>query len=171
MLNVIVVTGLPGVGKSLIAEGISRRLALPIFSVDPIEAALWRSGVHHDATGIAAYEVAAALADEHLRLGQSIVIDAVSPVEQARQMWRNTASRNSAQISIIEVVCSDEVLHKKRIEKRVRTIAGMSEITWERVQERKHEYAPWQDYRLTLDSIEPPDMLIERAITFVQPVN
>jgi hypothetical protein len=40
-----------------------------VFSIDPIEAAMWRSGLAKRSTGIAAYDVAIALADEHLRIG------------------------------------------------------------------------------------------------------
>jgi predicted kinase len=168
MQKVIVVSGLPGSGKSMVAEGISRELSLPIFSIDPIEAAMWRGGMDKNATGIAAYEVVLSLADEHLKLGHSVIIDAVSPVEAARDMWRKVAATNHAQLVIVEVICSDERIHKQRIEKRVRNISGMPEVTWERVQQRKHEFEPWQDEHLTLDSIEDPAALIKKAIAYIK---
>lgn len=152
----------------MVAEGLSRELLLPIFSIDPIEAAMWRGGLDKSTTGVAAYEVACALADEHLKLQHSVVVDAVSPVEKARDMWRKVAAKNNAQLIIIEVICSDEHVHKQRIEKRVRNIAGMAEITWERVQERKREFESWQDEHLTLDSIEKPEILINKAVAYVQ---
>jgi predicted kinase len=79
--KLIVLSGLPGSGKSTLAEGISRSLSVPVFSVDPIEAAMWRGGLARAQTGVAAYEVAVTLADEHLRLGHSVIVDAVNPVE------------------------------------------------------------------------------------------
>ena len=79
--KLIVLSGLPGSGKSTLAEGLSRKLSVPVFSVDPIEAAMWRSGLAKAQTGIAAYDVAIALADEHLRLAHSVIVDAVNPVE------------------------------------------------------------------------------------------
>jgi predicted kinase len=82
--KLIVLSGLPGSGKSALAEGLSRILSMPVFSVDPIEAAMWRGGLAKAQTGIAAYGVAISLADEHLRLGHSVVIDAVNPVEASR---------------------------------------------------------------------------------------
>ena len=69
--KLIILAGLPGSGKSTLAEGLSRHFSLPLFSVDPIEAAMWRGGLPRDQTGIAAYVVAQTLAEEHLRLGQS----------------------------------------------------------------------------------------------------
>ena len=76
--QLIVFAGLPGSGKSTVAEGLSRSLSIPLFSVDPIEAAMWRGGLARAETGIAAYGVAIALADEHLRLGHSVIVDAVN---------------------------------------------------------------------------------------------
>jgi predicted kinase len=38
----IVLSGLPGSGKSTLADGLSRALSMPVFSVDPIEPAMWR---------------------------------------------------------------------------------------------------------------------------------
>jgi len=78
--KLIVLSGLPGSGKSTLAEGISRSLSVPVFSVDPIEAAMWRGGLARAQTGVAAYDVAVTLADEHLRLGHSVIVDAVNPV-------------------------------------------------------------------------------------------
>jgi predicted kinase len=122
--KLIVLSGPPGSGKSTLAEGPSRTLSMPIFSVDPIEA------LAKAQTGIAAYDIAIALADEHLRLGHSVVVDAANPVEAPRAAWRNLASKYQADCKIIECVCADETVHRRRIEARVRDIDGMPEISW-----------------------------------------
>ena len=106
--TLIVLSGLPGSGKSTVAEGLSRALSIPLFSIDPIEAAMWRGGLSKDQTGIAAYEVAIALADEHLRLGHSVIVDAVNPIEAPRAAWRSLAAKYRADMKIIECVCADE---------------------------------------------------------------
>jgi len=41
----VLLGGLPGVGKSAIAAGVARRLHVPVVSVDPIGAAIVRSGI------------------------------------------------------------------------------------------------------------------------------
>ena len=123
--KLIVLAGLPGSGKSTLAEGLSRHFSLPLFSVDPIEAAMWRGGLPRDQTGIAAYVIAQTLAEEHLRLGQSVVIDAVNPVEAPRAAWRNLAAKYRTDLAIIECVCADEATHRRRIEARMRAIEGM----------------------------------------------
>ena len=167
MLKLIVVSGIPGTGKSFVAERISKALSLPIFSIDPIEAAMWRGGVPKGITGIAAYEVVATLSDEHLKLGHSVIVDAVSPIEAARSMWRRVAKKHGAHLIVVEVTCSDEKLHKQRIEKRMRHIKGMPEVSWERVLERKREFEPWQEPHLVLDSVENPKELQKKALVYL----
>ena len=166
--KLIILAGLPGSGKSTLAEGLSRHLSLPLFSVDPIEAAMWRRGLPRDQTGIAAYVVAEALAEEHLRLGQSVVIDAVNPVEASRAAWRNLGAKHRADLKIIECVCADETTHRRRVEARVRNIEGMAEVTWARVEKSRAEYEAWTDARLTLNtSAHPPERLLAQAIEYL----
>jgi predicted kinase len=167
--KLIVLSGLPGSGKSTLAEGLSRILSVPVFS---IEAAMWRGGLARTQTGIAAYEVAIALADEHLRLGHSVIIDAVNPVEAPRAAWRSLAAKHRADLKIIECVCADETVYRHRVEARIRSIDGMPEIAWARVLERRTEYQPWADARLTLDtSVEIPERLLAEALSYLRPVS
>ena len=167
--TLIVLSGLPGSGKSMLAEGLSRALSIPLFSIDPIEAAMWRGGLKKDQTGIAAYEVAIALADEQLRLGHSVIVDAVNPIEAPRAAWRSLAAKYRAGLKIIECICADEGVHRARIEARRRNIPGMPEITWARVLQRRAEYEPWTDARLTLDtSIETPEKLLADALNYLR---
>lgn len=166
--RLIVLTGLPGAGKSTVAEGLARALHAPILSIDPIEAAMWRGGMQHGLSGVAAYGIAATLAEEQLALGLTTVIDAVNPVEAPRRLWRDTATRFGATLRIVEVICSDAAVHQARVEARERNIPGMPELTWARVQQRRAEFEPWTAERLILDSCAlDPDEMIEQALAYV----
>jgi predicted kinase len=130
---------------------------------------MWRGGLAKTETGIAAYDVAIALADEHLRLGHSVIADAVNPVEAPRAAWRSLAAKHRAELKIIECVCADEAVHRRRIEARVRAIDGMPELTWERVLQRRAEYQAWADARLVLDtSIDAPAKLLAAALNYLR---
>jgi len=163
--RLIVTAGLPGSGKSAVAEGLGRALRAPVVSVDPIEAAMWRSGIAKATTGIAAYVIAEAVAEENLKLGASVIVDAVNPVEIARAAWVRLAARQGALLTFVECRCSDPAVHRQRIDNRIRRIDGMPEITWERVEERRAEYEPWSMDRIVLDTArEAPDSLVQRVL-------
>lgn len=167
MKKVIVVSGLPGCGKSTVAEGIAEKLSLPIFSVDPIESAMIQSGFKRSfETGLAAYLVAETLATEQLKLGMSVIIDAVNPVQEARDMWKQLADQHDAQLMIIECVL-DKNIHKQRIDARVRNIEGIPEVTWQDVEARRTEYLPWHEERLTLDTSRAIEDNLQAALQYL----
>jgi predicted kinase len=160
----IVMSGLPGVGKSSIAEALGRRLTVPVLSVDPVEAAMWRAGVGRDQpTGLAAYVVVETLASGILVLGQSVAVDAVNDAHEAREQWRALALRHRVSLRFIEVVCPDPALHRRRLESRRRGIEGFAEPTWESVLERRAGFEAWEDDRLVLDSTAPIDANVRKA--------
>jgi predicted kinase len=164
----VVVSGLPGTGKSAITDVLGHEIGASVLSVDPIEAAIWRCGITPSfETGIAAYEVAAVLAEHQLSLGLTAIVDSVSSIEVARDMWRQAASRADAELRIIEVICSDERIHRQRLSSRRRNIDGFPEPSWDEVQQRRAEWEPWTDDRLVIDSMRSIEENLAGALTFL----
>jgi predicted kinase len=166
----IAMAGLPASGKSTLAEALASRLPVPapVVSVDPIEAAMLRSGISRDQpTGLAAYFVAEAVADGILALGQTVIVDAVNAVEAARGQWRGLAERRGVRLVFLEVVCSDLGRHRRRLEGRSRGIEGLDEPTWESVEQRRREFEPWQGDRLVLDSMADHASNVQAALDHV----
>ena len=164
--------GLPAAGKSTVAEGLARAVGCAVLSVDPVEAAMWRAGVGREQpTGLAAYVVVEVLAAEQLALGHGVIIDAVNGVGPAREQWRGLAGRTGSALAFIEVRCSDEAEHRRRLEGRQRRIDGFPEPTWESVQARRVRFADWHDERLVLDSIAPVDDTVRLALEYLAEVS
>jgi predicted kinase len=167
----IVMAGLPGAGKSSVAEAVGRAVPAPVVSVDPIEAAMLRAGVARgQPTGLAAYVVAEAVADGVLALGQNVIVDAVNAVEEARRQWRALAVRHATPLAVLEVVCSDPAVHRRRLESRSRGIDGVAEPSWEAVDRRRDEYEPWTDQRLVLDSMNDLTLNTASALEYLSTV-
>ncbi len=156
MPQLVIFSGVPGTGKSQLAEHAARRLGASLLSKDIIEAALWRAGIGtQQNSGWAAYEVMTALAEHELRLGRAVVLDSVAKTESIRNSWRELALRVQAKIVIVECVLTDEVTHRARIEGRLRGIPGWPELTWVAVEGVRATFTPWQDERLVLDAVRP----------------
>lgn len=165
----VVMAGLPSSGKSTLATALAAALPAPVLSVDPVEAAMWRAGVDRgQPTGLAAYVVVEALAREQLAVGHSVVVDAVNDVAEARQQWVDLARRSAVPLRFVEVTCSDPVLHRQRLENRRRGLEGFVEPTWESVQSRRESWASWRHERLVLDSAQPLQDNVHRAVRFVR---
>ncbi|WP_219419230.1 AAA family ATPase [Pseudonocardia nigra] len=167
MTLLVVMAGLPGSGKSTVARAIGARLTAAVIAVDPIDAALRRAGVAADAAGLGAYLAAEAVAEDVLRGGLPVVLDAVNAVEPARQQWRDVAARWAVPMVVVEVVCSDPALHRARLEGRSRDLVGLPEPSWDAVRRRAAEYAPWPEPVLRLDSADPLGDNVEAALTAI----
>jgi predicted kinase len=163
-----VMSGLPGTGKSTLAEALSQHLAAPIFNRDQLEATLWREGVGRELkSGRIANELMTTLAGEQLRRGQSVILDSVATTVDIRDACREVAKRNKSEFRVIECICSDEVLHQERLGQRTRDIPGWYEVGWKEVLDVRSRYQPWAGDQLTLDCVAPLSENIQRMVAYV----
>jgi predicted kinase len=154
--QLVIFTGLPGTGKSTLADEAVTILGCPAFAKDQLEAALRRSNIGADAgSGWATYELLTVLATEQLRRGQSAILDSVATFERIRARWRALAQEHGSRLRIIECVCSDEALHRARLATRQRGIPDWPELSWDDVLDVRARYVPWSDPRLILDAARP----------------
>ena len=96
------------------------------------------------------YMAAYAVAKDNLEIGHTVIADSVNSIEITRSDWRKVASSLSKEFIEIEVICSDESKHQKRVETRVTNIHGLKLPTWNDVLNR--DYEPWQNCQLTIDT-------------------
>jgi predicted kinase len=163
---IVVVGGLPGTGKSTLADAIGQRLALPVVAKDIVEASLWRSGVGAEhGSWRAANDLLVTLADTFLGQGlDGVVLDAVFRIADDRQALRDLAASRGVRFVLIECICSDEAAHRQRIEGRRRDIPGWYELSWADVESVRARYEPWEDARLVLDASDAFEQNLERAL-------
>ena len=146
----IVLSGLPGSGKTTVARELVGRLSAVYLRIDAIEQALVSAKVLAGEVGPAGYEVAYALARSNLALGLTVVADCVNPLPVTREAWRAVAASASSRVLEVEIVCSDVAEHRRRVELRAPDIPGHALPDWASV--LRHHYAPWTTDRLVIDT-------------------
>jgi predicted kinase len=148
----VVFGGLPGTGKTTISRALAARLAATYLRVDEIEQALRSADVLADDVGPAGYVIGNALAASNLAIGQTVIVDCVNPVRESRQGWRATARRAKTTLLEIEVVCSDPVEHRRRVEHRRSDIDGLALPSWQAILDRN--YSPWHEPHVVIDTAQ-----------------
>jgi predicted kinase len=150
MNQLIIIGGLPGVGKTVIARELARLIGAVYLRVDSIEQAIRSSGVLSQPVIDAGYRVAYAVAEDNLRNGRTVVVDSVNPLNLTRDAWVGVANRVQVRALEVEVICSDVDEHRRRVETRIADIPGLKLPTWEEVAGR--EYHSWNREHLLIDT-------------------
>lgn len=136
----IVFGGRPGVGKTTVAREVVRRWPCAYLRMDSIEQALM-TVKGHEYVGIAGYVVAYEIARSNLALGIDVVADCVNPLADTRDAWRAVASSTSSAMLEVEIVCSDPMEHRRRLEDRQTEGSELALSAWKDLLQR--EYDAW----------------------------
>ncbi|KXU84901.1 adenylyl-sulfate kinase [Paraburkholderia monticola] len=142
--------GLPGTGKTTVAQTLARKLAAVYLRIDTLEQAIIAGMDDGTDIGPAGYLAGYAVAKDNLRLGLTVVADSVNGLDVTRSGWRKAALEAGVQIVEIELICSDTTVHRLRIEARQADIPGHKLPTWKSVQERR--YDAWESEHLVVDT-------------------
>ncbi len=149
----VIFSGLPGVGKTVIARELARQIGAMHLRIDSIEQAIRCSAIENQPLDDLGYRVAYAVAEDNLRLGGTVIADSVNPLQVTRDAWVNVAKRAGVRAVEIEIICSAPEEHRRRVETRAPDIPGLTMPTWAAVAAR--EYHPWDREHLVIPRAEP----------------
>jgi predicted kinase len=149
--------GLPGTGKSTLAEAVGRALHTPVFALDWLLGACMLAALRfpsRESVAELGNELLTSLAQGQLRLGQSAILDSVTGPQMQRR-WQALAESYGVRYCGVETICSDLAAHRARVEARQRNIPGWHEVPWDHVERLRATYRPWGGANLTLDAMRP----------------
>ncbi|WP_424964559.1 MULTISPECIES: AAA family ATPase [unclassified Dinoroseobacter] len=144
----IVFGGLPGTGKSTIAQALSAQLSAVHLVLDRIEAPL-KAKLGPD-VGPLGYNVAYQVATSNLDLGHVVIADCVNPIAMTRNAWMSVAMGCQATMVQVNVQCSNPQEHRRRVEKRLTEFPMQGLPDWNSVQARQVD--EWAEADLNLDT-------------------
>ncbi|PZE78297.1 MULTISPECIES: AAA family ATPase [unclassified Curtobacterium] len=171
----IVLAGLPGVGKSTFAAALAARVDAVVLAVDLVEDALLAAGLPAGSTtGVAAYGVVERVAEAQLAVGRSVVVDAVNDDPRAREQWIGLAERSGAETHWFELRLADPDRHRARLEGRGQRFTRLPEPGWDTLAPRADALdgwaaERWAAERTVLDAAEPVEALVAAALGAVRP--
>jgi len=155
----VLVTGLPGSGKSVVAEEIAVLTGAAVLGHDwamsglrpypELQAVLDR--MEPSGHRVAGWSILIALARAQLRGGRPVILDGVARLEEIERC-REAAEMEKASLVIVATSCSDPVLHRSRIEERRRLIPNWYELDWEHVEPARNAWQPLESVDLDLDT-------------------
>ncbi|TQJ32635.1 AAA family ATPase [Microbacterium sp. SLBN-146] len=151
----VVISGLPGTGKTAVAAEVARGAVAVHLSIDTVEDALLGAGFPRSwTTGVAAYEAVRAAAEQNLHLRRTVVVDAVNDSEPARDTWRRAAAAAGVPLVFVLLTLDDTEEHRRRLEGRRRNLENVLEPSWDDVGSRRASFEPWPDVHLRVDASE-----------------
>jgi predicted kinase len=158
----VLITGLPGSGKSTMAKAAGQALGAPVLGHDwamsglrpfpEVQEVLDTMGQRgHRGVG---WSLLWAVARSQLRLGSSVVLDGVAR-EQEVEGTRRVALEERAGSLVIMTSCPDAELHRFRVEGRQRHIPGWYELEWDHVASARSAWVSPDGVDLVVDAGDP----------------
>jgi hypothetical protein len=113
----IVVSGLPGSGKSYFSRRLAERLPLPIIESDAMRQILSAKPDYSQAESGRLFRACHALIDELLSKGISVIFDATNLIERNREQLYRIADSAGAKLIMVRLDAPTEVI-QQRLERR-----------------------------------------------------
>lgn len=148
----VVIGGLPGVGKTTLARALAGRLGAAHLRIDAFEAALVRQGLvpGPEHVGPHSYDLALAAADTCLSAGTDVVVDAVFPVAASRRPFGELGARHGTPVRWLRLICSDPAEHRRRVVERTADLPGHAVPDWTAV--RRRDVDQWHERHTVVDT-------------------
>ena len=127
----VVVSGLPGTGKSHFSRKLSERLPCVIVESDALRKRLFPSPSYSAGESQRLFAACHLLIEELMKAGVTTILDATNLVEHHRERLYHVADRLRAKLIIVQLEAPQELVHE-RLQGRLRRVASddNSEADW-----------------------------------------
>ena len=149
----VLISGLPGSGKSYFANQLGRRIPAVVIRTDEVRKILfpeptykgWESGV--------VYLTSQRLVRDYLLSGKNVIFDATNLTESGRKQVYRIAAAADARLTIVETVAPESTIRRRLRRRSAGSIdAYKSDATWPVYLEMKRRRQPIKAEHWTVDT-------------------
>ncbi len=127
----IVVSGLPGTGKSYFCRRLAERLPVVILESDALRKVLFSSPSYSAPESSYLFRVCHLLIEELLRKGIPLILDATNLSERYREHLYSIADRLDVKLILVRVEAPPELVYERLRARREEMSPGKSDAGWE----------------------------------------
>lgn len=162
-MYIILVSGLPGSGKSYFARRLASRLGAEHINSDSVRKAMGASGRYSFEDKLAVYKVMARITERYLDANKLVVADATFYHPVMRDMFVKIAQERAIDIYFIEITAEESL-----IEERLKKPREDSEADFQVYKDIRNQLQQMTNPHLTLESTnENIESMLDEAIAYI----
>jgi hypothetical protein len=181
----ILMTGLMGTGKSVLARNLASRLGAEILQMDVLRKELlnipvtdhhfaaFGQGIYSDEVTRRTYAEALTRAEEIIRKGKPVIIDASYKRREERLKVKSAAERLQADFYVIECRCPEDVL-KLRLERRLSEKGEASDGRWEIYLAQRNDFDLIKEFspeeHFMVDTTASPEVCVNQILQKIKKI-
>ena len=164
----VVLSGLPGSGKSCFAHRIAERTGLPLVSSDDVRRRLIATRTYSAGESALVYDTCRRIVEVALRAGGGAVVDATNLREQTRRDWKSLADRWEAVFALVMTHASQDVTSRRLAKRTIEPDPAHSEATYEVYERLRPTMQPTRLHHVDVDTEAGVEEAVDRVIALVR---